>query len=92
MGYTDEIHTFTVKLNEGPGRYVRLFTEFHFTDKQMTIITGLLAVGSGFLTLYFESPSWGAPADYLKAILWGSVMSEGLKYVGNLVNREWKPS
>jgi hypothetical protein len=57
-------------------------------DFAMTLVTGFLAVGSGFLALY--SSTWGTPADYLKAFLWGSVTSEGLKYVKNVIDRIWQ--
>ena len=53
----------------------------------MTVTAGLLAVFSGLLTLYVTSPTWGAPGDYLKAFLWGSVVSEGTKAVAGLVGR-----
>jgi hypothetical protein len=55
----------------------------------MTIITGLLAVSSGLLSLYFANPAWGTPKDYLEALLWGAVVSEGLKYVNSIVSRVW---
>ncbi len=76
----------------GMGRWERALSAFKFAEQKMTLITGLLTVGSGFLTLYYASPTWGAPADYLKAFLWGSVISEGLKYVSNLVGRLWPAS
>ena len=49
----------------------------------------VIAVGSGLLALYFTNPVWGSPADYLKALLWGSTVSEGLKYVNILLHRVW---
>jgi hypothetical protein len=65
----------------------QLRRRFELTDLQMTTITGVLAVLSGLLALYFTSSTWGAPGDYLKAFLWGSVLSEGIKYVTSLVTR-----
>jgi hypothetical protein len=60
---------------------------FKLTERQMATLSGLLAVLSGLLALYVSSDTWGAPGDYLKAILWGSVVSEGVKYVAALVAR-----
>ncbi|MCW5849900.1 MAG: hypothetical protein KIT87_07435 [Anaerolineae bacterium] len=59
------------------------------SELQMSVIAGVIAVGSGMLALYFSNPSWGSPADYLKALLWGSTVSEGLKYVNVLLRRVW---
>ncbi len=59
------------------------------SELQMSVIAGVVAVGSGMLALYFANPTWGAPADYLKALLWGSTVSEGLKYVNVLLRRVW---
>ena len=53
----------------------------------MTMATGVLAVFSGLLLLYSTSATWGSPSDYLKALLWGSVVSEGIKQVTALVAR-----
>ena len=53
----------------------------------MTMATGVLAIFSGLILLYFASPTWGTPGDYLKALLWGSVVSEGVKQVTALVAR-----
>ena len=53
------------------------------------VLVVLRPTGSGMLTLYFANPTWGAPADYLKALLWGSTVSEGLKYVNVLLRRVW---
>ena len=55
----------------------------------MSLIAGVIAVGSGLLALYFSNPTWGSPVDYLKALLWGSTVSEGLKYVNVLLRRVW---
>ena len=62
---------------------------FQQSELQMSVIAGVIAVGSGLLVLYFSNPTWGAPADYLKALLWGSTVSEGLKYVNVLLRRVW---
>jgi hypothetical protein len=61
--------------------------QFEMTDRQMTLATGVLAVFSGLVTLYVTSATWGAPGDYLKAFLWGSVVSEGTKAVAAIVGR-----
>jgi hypothetical protein len=65
----------------------QMWRKLELTDRQMTMLSGSLAVLSGLLTLYVTSPSWGAPGDYLKAFLWGSVLSEGIKFVTALVGR-----
>jgi hypothetical protein len=67
-------------------------TAFRLTEQQMTILTGALAVGSGFYTLYFVGALWGTPKDYLYAFLWGSVVSGGLKLVSNLAKGVWPAS
>ena len=77
----------------GGGRRARSADElqrlYQQSELQMSVIAGVIAVGSGLLALYFGNPVWGAPADYLKALLWGSTVSEGLKYVNVLLRRVW---
>jgi hypothetical protein len=65
----------------------QLRSRFAMTDRQMTLASGILAVFSGLLALYLTSSTWGAPEDYLKAFLWGSVVSEGVKYAAALAAR-----
>jgi len=74
------------------GRWERLGEAFRLTDRQMTIVTGLLAVGSGFAAKYLTNASWGSPKDYLEAFLWGAIASEGLKVVANLAQKIWPPN
>jgi hypothetical protein len=76
-----------VEVIGGGGRYARLNAAFRLTTGRMTLIAGALAVGSGFLTLYFADGDWGSPKDYLNALLWGTVVSEGIKLVADLVDR-----
>jgi hypothetical protein len=59
--------------------------QFERIDRQWTLASGVLAVFSGLLALYVVTPTWGTPGDYLKALLWGSVVSEGTKAVTALV-------
>ncbi len=80
----------TVEVTGGAGRFARLSASFHLTSGRMTFLTGALAVGSGFLTLYFADADWGSPKDYLNALLWGSVVSEGIKFVADMVDRAMK--
>jgi hypothetical protein len=49
----------------------------------------LLAVGSGMFTLYFASPSWGQPMDYLGALVWGGATGEGVKFAAAIADRVW---
>lgn len=70
----------------------RLQQLFDRNELQMTLLTGLLTVGLGLYNLYYKNPAWGTPADYLYAVLWGSAVSEGLKYIGHMVNRLWTTS
>jgi hypothetical protein len=72
-----------------PGRADRARTAFGIRDREMTLLAGVLAVGSGMLTLYFADAAWGVPQDYLKAALWGGVVAEGSRLVGTLVSRTW---
>ncbi len=53
----------------------------------MTGISFLLAVASGMVVLYLNNPTWGSPLNYLTALLWGSTVSEGLKYTQDLVKK-----
>jgi hypothetical protein len=69
----------------------RLLSSIRYKEWQMTIIAGLLTAGLGLYTLYLSKTVWGTTADYLYALLWGSVLSEGLKYGANIVSRIWKP-
>jgi hypothetical protein len=66
---------------------------FRLDERRMTLISGLLTVGSGLLLLYFGDEAWGTVADYLKTFLWGSVISEsakeGARIVNNLMGRKW---
>ncbi|HEX8115661.1 MAG TPA: PKD domain-containing protein, partial [Pyrinomonadaceae bacterium] len=78
-----------VTVAKGPGRAERRLALFRLTDWQMSVLAGLVTVGFGFYTLYMSKSVWGTPGDYLNCILWGSVVSEGLKYVVNLVDRVW---
>ncbi len=91
-GAGETLQTCQATVNMLPGRWTRLLQGFRLTDTQMTFVAGVLAVASGLLALYCTNASWGSPADYLKALLWGSAASEGLKYVSNLVGRMWPPA
>jgi hypothetical protein len=71
----------------GPGYWVYISRYMNLNDRQMSTIVGLVAVGSGFLALYFKNPFWGTYQDYLAALLWGAIGSQGLKYVANIVNK-----
>jgi hypothetical protein len=85
----DVLDKLNVTVGKGPGRAARLLAAFRLTEWQMSVVTGLIAIGLGFYTLYLSKAIWGTPADYLYAILWGSIVSEGLKYAAGLVNRVW---
>jgi len=39
------------------------------------------------LALYLVDPAWGTNEDYLKALLWGGVISEGVAYVAAILAR-----
>jgi len=88
-GAGETLGSVDVQVDEKPGRAERLLMAFRLTECQMSLITGLLAVGLGFYTLYLNKAMWGRPVDYLYALLWGSVVSEGLKYAAGLVDRVW---
>jgi hypothetical protein len=70
-------------------RFLKSSRAFRLDEQQMTAIAGLLTLLTGFTFLYFGNAAWGAPADYLNALLWGSGISSGLKLIINLVNRTW---
>ena len=54
-------------------------------DRRMGTVSFVLAALSGLVVLYVPSATWGSPSDYLKAFLWGSVVSEGTKAVAAIV-------
>jgi hypothetical protein len=70
-------------------RFLSRLAATQATEFKMTAISGLLAVASGLLAVYLTTPAWGAPGDYLKALLWGSVVSEGAKAVTKIAARQW---
>ena len=78
-----------VEVVGGEGRAARARSALRLLDWRMTLVTGGVAVGSGVLALYYTDSGWGQPDDYLKALLWGSVVSEGLKYTTALATRLW---
>jgi len=96
--YTVTLNTFTgaelardsIKVNYSTNRLARLLASFSMSERQMSIIAGLLAIGLGFQQLYLKQATWGTTADYLYALLWGSVVSEGLKYAASIVGRKWE--
>jgi len=51
--------------------------------------SGLIAIGTGLSVLYFAVNAWGSPADYLAALLWGSIGTQGVKSVAGLVQNKW---
>lgn len=73
----------------GAARLARGRAAFRIAESRATLVSGALAVASGVLVLYFASTTWGSGADYLKAVLWGSTVSEGLKLAGSLAARTW---
>jgi hypothetical protein len=81
-----------IRVAPGLTRLERRRESFLLTDRRMTIASGLLAVFSGLVALYATSATWGTPGDYLKALLWGTVVSEGVKQVTALVARTGPPS
>lgn len=72
-----------------PGRAATAARAFAVRDRDMTLVAGALAVGSGLLALYFAGDVWGLPEDYLKALLWGGTVAEGVRLVAQLVSRTW---
>jgi hypothetical protein len=82
----------SVTVAEKTGRTDRQHVAFGLSEARMTLISGALVVATGLYLLYFVSPVWGTPGDYLKALLWGSTLSEGVKYAVGLVGRQWPAS
>jgi hypothetical protein len=58
-------------------------------DKAIAWVAGILAVGSGLLSLYVNDPAWGETSDYLAAALWGAVTAEGVKLAVAIADRAW---
>ena len=67
----------------------RLRAKLGANDRVVAIVAGVLAVGSGMAALYLTVPTWGSAGDYIAALLWGSVTSEGVKLVVNAVGKRW---
>ncbi|MGB7686059.1 MAG: hypothetical protein WBL45_09800, partial [Solirubrobacterales bacterium] len=59
------------------------------SDKVVERAAFLLAVGSGMVALYLADPSWGQPADYLAAFIWGGATGEGVKLAAAVAERIW---
>lgn len=67
----------------------RLRAGLRADDRVVAIVAGVLAIGSGMEALYLNSPAWGSAGDYVTALLWGSVTSEGVKLIVNIVAKQW---
>ena len=78
-----------VPVTSGLGRAALSRETFRLNDVQMTLVSGLIAIGTGLSVLYFTVNAWGSPADYLAALLWGSIGTQGVKSVAGLVQNRW---
>jgi len=58
-------------------------------DRIVAMVAAVLAVGSGMAALYLNAPAWGSAGDYVAALLWGSVTSEGIKLIVNVIGKRW---
>ena len=67
------------------GRGQQLLAAVRRTDRLIAALLGAVALLSGFAILYLGNASWGSPADYIAALLWGSLGTGGLTYVSTLV-------
>jgi hypothetical protein len=67
----------------------RLGTALHADDRVVAVVAGVLAIGSGMEALYLNTPAWGSAGDYLTALLWGAVTSEGVKLIVNIARQQW---
>lgn len=56
-------------------------------DRVMAAIAGVIAIGSGLVALYFNTADWGSAEHYLKAFVWGGLVSEGTKAVKGIAER-----
>jgi hypothetical protein len=70
-----------------PALEVRLAERLRHTDWVVFSVGALLAVASGLTTLYVGKTTWGAWADYLAALTWGSTVAGGFAVVANLIKR-----
>jgi hypothetical protein len=70
-----------------PTTYQQLIAQTASKEQQINLIAGALAVGSGFVALYLGSGTWGGPRDYVSAVLWGSVVSQGLSQLSQFAGR-----
>jgi hypothetical protein len=78
------LDTETVEVT-GPSRLTREQGAFAEREKIFTAIVVVLTLASGMLTLYLANPAWGTNQDYVKALLWGAVISEGAAYVAAIL-------
>ena len=76
--------TKTVKVT-GPSREGKDQAELAARDRVFTKVAVVLTVASGMLSLYLTDPAWGTSEDYVKALLWGAVISEGVAYVAAIL-------
>jgi hypothetical protein len=58
-------------------------------DRIVAMVAAVLAVASGMAALYLKTPAWGSAGDYVAALLWGSVTSEGIRLIVTIVGKRW---
>ena len=61
-------------------------------DRRWVLVAGAATILSGMLSLYFSDAGWGTNDDYLKALLWGGAVAEGIALVGTLLGRVFPTS
>jgi hypothetical protein len=73
----------------GPSRLDAERRAFGERERRFTWIAFALSLASGMLSLYLADPAWGTNEDYVKALLWGAVVSEGVALVGAVIANQF---
>lgn len=85
-GATETLRTELIEVDSTP-RSELLRRKLEQSDSVVAAASLVLALGSGMTALYFASPSWGTPVDYLNAALWGGVTAEGVALAAAIADR-----
>lgn len=66
---------------------VELERELRRSDRTLSLLSGVLVVLSGLVTLYVPNASFGTAGDYLSALLWGTTLSAGIELARRFGNQ-----
>lgn len=69
----------------GPSRLAAGKQVLERREDRFTRTAIALTIASGVSTLYMVDPAWGTNEDYVKALLWGAVVGEGVALVAAII-------